>query len=116
VFQAPEATLYGRRGRVAGKHYAGPTWEALDHSKVVATKVAGFTADASAIPELLLQAASHEGSGLLSGVTFIQRLDTSGGLAPAAGCGADQVGAVARVDYTATYYFYEAAQRCTGRR
>ena len=114
VFQAPEATLYGRRGRVMGKHYAGPTWESLDHSTVVASKLAAFTADPSAIPELLLQATAHSGTGSFSDVTFIQRLDTTGGLAPAAGCAAEQVGAVARVDYTATYYFYEAARRCAG--
>ena len=114
VFQAPEATLYGRRGRVTGQHYAGPTWEGLDHSKVVATKLAGFTADPSAIPALLLQAVSHEGEGTFSEVSFIQRLDTSGGLAPADGCSADRVGALARVDYSATYYFYEAARRRCG--
>ena len=109
VFQAPEATLYGRNGRVEGKHYAGPTWESKDGSTVTASKVAAFTADPTAIPELLLKAVAHGGEdGRMSDVTFIQRLDTVGGLAPATGCDATQVGAVARIDYTATYYFYEA--------
>jgi hypothetical protein len=108
VFTAPEATLYGPHGRVAGKHYAGPTWESKDGSTVVGSKLAAFTADPTAIPELLLQAVSRTGDGRMSAVTYVQRLDTVGGLAPTSGCDAPQVGTTARVDYTATYYFYEA--------
>lgn len=107
VFTAPEAKLYDKHGREAGTHYVGPTWESTDGSKVGAAKVAGFTADPSAIPELLLQAVSHTGEGQMSEVTYIQRLDTVGGLAPTSGCDAGHETAVARVDYTATYYFYE---------
>ena len=44
-------------------------------------------------------------------VTFIHRLDTVGGLAPAASaCDAGHVGTVARIGYSATYFFYEARQ------
>jgi hypothetical protein len=109
VFKAPEANLYSH-GFLVGKHYAGPTWEFLDHSKVVATKIAGFAPDPSAIPWLMLQASSHEGRGLMSNVTYLQRFDTVGGLAPTAGCDADHVGSEARVDYTSTYLFYEASK------
>jgi hypothetical protein len=108
VFQAPEATLVDRRGHAVIQHFAGPTWEYLDKSQVVGTKIAAFTADPSAIPELLLQATGHTGKGRMAGITYIQRLDTTGGLAPTSGCDADHVGAIARVEYTATYYFYEA--------
>jgi hypothetical protein len=110
VFQAPEATLYAKHGRVAGKHYVGPTWESIDGSTVVGSKVAAFTADPTAIPELLLQAVSHTGDGRMTDVTYVQRLDTVGGLAPTTGCDATQAGVTARVDYTATYYFYVAKQ------
>lgn len=110
VFKAPEATLYAKHGGVAGKHYAGPTWESIDGSTVVGSKLAAFTADPTAIPELLLQAVSHTGDGRMTDVTYVQRLDTVGGLAPTAGCDATQVGVTARVDYTATYYFYVAKQ------
>jgi Protein of unknown function (DUF3455) len=109
VFTAPEATLYGIFGRTTGKHYAGPTWESKDGSKVVGSKLAAFTADPTAIPELLLQAVSHDGDGRMAKVTYVQRLDTVGGLAPTTGCDASSVGAVARSDYTATYYFYKPA-------
>lgn len=112
VFQAPEATLYDHRGRKVGTHYAGPTWESRDSSKVTAARVAGFTPDPTAIPALLLQANGHEGMGVMTPVTFIQRLETTGGLAPTGGCDADHVGAIARSDYTASYYFYAAKKPC----
>lgn len=112
VFQAPEATLFDHRGRNAGTHYAGPTWQSRDLSKVTAARVAGFTPDPSAIPALLLQANGHEGTGMMTPVTFIQRLETTGGLAPTSGCDAEHVGAIARSDYTATYYFYAAKKPC----
>ena len=108
MFRAPEADLFGKRGRIAGSHYAGPTWEGLDGSTVVAGRVAGVTVDATAIPWLLLQATSNTGDGRMSDVTFIQRLETVGGLAPATGCDAAHIGAVADVPYTALYAFYEA--------
>jgi hypothetical protein len=113
VFQAPEASLFDRRGRVVVKHYAGPTWESVaDGSKVVASKLQEFTADPSAIPELLLQALPHASTGIMGPITYIQRLETAGGRAPATGCDADHVGATARVDYTATYFFYEKSPNC----
>ncbi len=113
VFQAPEASLFDRRGRVVVKHYAGPTWESVaDGSKVVASKLQEFTADPSAIPELLLQALPHASTGIMGPITYIQRLETAGGRAPATGCDADHVGAAARVDYTATYFFYEKSPNC----
>ena len=108
VFRAPEAKLYSHHGKLAGTHYAGPTWQANDGSTVVASKIADYGADPSAIPWLLLGAVSHAGQGRMSDVTFIQRLETVGGKAPAAGCDASHVGETTRVDYTATYYFYEA--------
>jgi hypothetical protein len=107
VFRAPEANLYGHKGKPAGTHYAGPTWQAKDGSTVVAAKVAEYPAD-PAIPWLLLGATSHAGHGRMTDVTFIHRLETAGGKAPANGCDATHVGETLRVDYTATYYFYEA--------
>jgi hypothetical protein len=114
VFRAPEADLFGHRGRLAGSHYAGPSWEALDGSTVVAARVAGASVDASAIPWLLLQATSHTGKGRMVDVTFIQRVNTAGGLAPASGCDAASAGAVAEVEYTADYLFYEAKAKPRG--
>jgi hypothetical protein len=108
VFQAPEATLHSGCGELAGTHYAGPTWEANDGSTVKAARVSGFTPDPSAIPELLLKTTTTTGPGRMAKVTFIQRLETVGGIAPSSACDAALAGDIARVDYTATYYFYAA--------
>src|SRR5262249_20070238 len=106
VFLAPEATLYadaGCHGRV-GIHYAGPTWGSNSGSKVVGKVSQRCTPDTSAIPWLLLASASSQGPGVFDGVTFIQRVNTVGGLAPAAPGAFD--GEVRRVPYTAEYFFY----------
>ena len=108
VFRAPEAKLYGHKGKPAGTHYKGPTWEANDGSTVVATKLAESPGGPNDIPLLLLGAVSHAGTGRMSDVTFIHRLETVGGKAPTAGCDATHVSETIGVDYTATYYFYEA--------
>jgi hypothetical protein len=106
TFVEPDAVLYGPGGHVAGHHYAGPTWEANDGSTVAGTRLAGATVDATAIPWLLLQASSHAGSGRMSRVSYVQRLDTVGGLAPTSGCDAEHAAATVDVDYTAKYSFF----------
>lgn len=107
TLQAPEALLYNHRGKEVGSHYAGPTWEYKDGSLVVGTKLAAFTPDTTAIPWLLLEATGHSGEGKMEDVTYVQRLDTEGGLAPdAATCTADTVGAVVPVEYVASYYYF----------
>jgi hypothetical protein len=108
TFKAPQATLFAEKGSEIGKHYAGPTWELDDGSKVVGSvleKVAAPNA-AQDIPWLLLQVTSESGSGELSGVRYVQRLDTAGGDAAAADCNAGSAGQDAQVDYQADYYFW----------
>jgi uncharacterized protein (TIGR03000 family) len=112
VLKAPEADLFDERGEKIGKHYAGPgpTWEANDGSKVVGKKLAGHAAPGGdAIPWLLLEAKPEQEKGVLGKVTYIQRVDTRGGLAPAEGADKDHAGKEARVSYEATYAFYGAA-------
>jgi hypothetical protein len=111
VFRAPEAELFDTAGRKIGKHYAGPTWEAEDGSKVVAeVKGRDDGPDANAIPWLLLTAKSASGSGSFGRTQVIQRINTVGGKAPATGCDQAQAGKVARVPYKATYYLYAPAR------
>lgn len=108
-FVAPDATLFsdaGYNGEV-GIHYAGPTWEAVDGSKVTAAVINKCSPYPGAIPWLLL-GANSQGNGRFAGVTHIQRVNTIGGTAPAE-AGA-YVGAEARVPYTAEYYFHRLAQ------
>jgi hypothetical protein len=109
TLQAPEATLSGPGGEAAGTHGAGPTWTATDGSAVVGAKAGAASPDATAIPWLLLRVTSHAGLGRMAEVSFIQRVATSGGLAPPTGCDAGHAGATVRVPYRATYCFHRAA-------
>ncbi len=107
VFKAPEADLFDLSGKKIGRHYAGPTWESSDGSKVVGeVKARDDGPAATAIPWLLLAAKSTSGNGALGRTQSIQRLYTVGGKAPAGGCSKAQLGKEARVPYKATYYFY----------
>jgi hypothetical protein len=110
VFVAPEAVLFAdaEYRDPIGIHYAGPTWVSVSGSKVVGTVRERCTPDPAAIPWLLLGAVSLEGSGAFDRVTFIQRVNTVGGLAPT-NPGASP-GEVARVPYTTEYSFYQAQE------
>ena len=110
AFRAPEAALVDRSGHSLGKHYAGPTWESTDGSSVVGeVKARDPGPNPSAIPWLLLGAKSTSGAGVFSATRSVQRVQTVGGVAPAEPCTAANAGQVARVPYTAAYYFYRAA-------
>ncbi len=105
-FVGPTAELYANArgdGKV-GIHYAGPTWVSKSGSGVVGRVVDKCTPDAGAIPWLLLSAVSSRGPGIFEGTTYIQRIHTTGGLAPTTPGTA--YGDMARVPYTAEYAFY----------
>lgn len=107
VLDRPQAELIDENGAVVGKHYKGPVWEAADGSKVGGQAQQRANAPhANAVPWLLLKAASHDGAGTFARVTYIQRVDTEGGMAPAAGCDKSNLGVEASADYQATYFFY----------
>jgi hypothetical protein len=107
VLKAPEAELFDESGAKIGRHYAGPTWESADGSRVVG-EVMQRSPVQGAVPWLLLRAKSNEGTGAFASVKYIQRVDTAGGIAPSAGCDAAHAGAEASVDYSANYHFYGA--------
>ena len=105
--KAPEAQLFDKDGRPFGKHLAGPSWEASDGSRVVGRAVANAPSpDADSIPWLLVNIVNHQGTGVLSRATSIQRINTKGGKAPASGCDAAHAGEEVRVPYSADYLFY----------
>jgi hypothetical protein len=124
VFVGPEATLEDCMGNPVGLHFASeggaaqPEWMTTgDNSYVIAKKALlpeggvnnGFTPDGGiGVPWLLLKAFINADAGTLSQVTYIQRLDTDGGLTPAnSTCGTDfAAGATQKVNYTADYYFF----------
>jgi len=106
VLSGPDAMLSDEAGRQVGSHFAGPTWQWSDGSRVTGRAVANATPDSESIPWLLLAAASHESEGVMKNVFSIQRLHTKGGRAPASGCTASRKDEKMRVHYTAEYYFY----------
>jgi hypothetical protein len=109
---APEAELKDCASVKIGTHFASaagataPEWMTTDGTYVIGARKAAYTADASAIPWLLLQVTSHGGTGILAKALYVQRLNTVGGKAPATGCGPSSVGTTTKVGYTADYWFY----------
>lgn len=105
-FREPVATLLDG-GNTVGVHYAGPHWQLVDGSTVLAT-VAGRAPGATAkdIPLLRLDVSSHRGAGRLAGVTTIQRLNTRGGALEGA---CEISGAFINVPYSADYAFLRKA-------
>jgi hypothetical protein len=104
VFLQPDAILR-HHGRAEVLHTKGPVWTSVvDGSSVSAAAVANSPVP-NAIPELLLQSTGNRGPGLLSAVTYIQRLRTTGGLAPTGSC---TDGTTVSVPYTANYAFWVA--------
>jgi Protein of unknown function (DUF3455) len=115
AFVGPEANLYATASEgapVAGTHFAGPSWKlSKDNSTIVGDGANAQRANApdpaAAVPWLLIPKKSAEGAGAFSRVTFVQRVETVGGVAPpAASCTTSNDGTVQKVPYTARYHFY----------
>jgi hypothetical protein len=114
TLHAPVARLSNQDTQDVGKHFggvdaglpAGPYWQSYrDRSRVHGGEALRAPApDPNAIPWLRLTALDRSGSGVFSAITYIHRVDTTGGLAPAGSC---DPGAIRAVPYTANYYFYE---------
>ncbi|WP_369037260.1 MULTISPECIES: DUF3455 domain-containing protein [Streptomyces] len=106
----PAATLWAKNDhsrRTVALHSRGPVWvSTIDGSAVNAAAIAN-SPKTGTIPELLLQSTATRGTGTFAGVSYIQRLNTQGGVAPTTACtGTDQVS----VPYSATYTFYKPAK------
>ena len=102
AFREPIATLM-LDGKTVGRHYAGPNWEHSDGSAVVG-KASGNAPGATPndIPWLKLSVVSQRGSGVLTGVTTVQRINTQGGKLDGA---CDKPGATRSAPYSADYVF-----------
>lgn len=109
-FKGPRADLFAEEsyhGEV-GSHFAGPHWQSKGGSKVKAEAIQGksCTPDPAAIAWLLLRAIEKTDFGMFRDVTFIQRVNTTGGLKPTDP--GTLHGEIKEVEYTAEYYFYKA--------
>ena len=128
----PQATLFNDHDRQVITHFLSPnpiedgmprvTWQ---HSRDTST-VWAFATPATtstdpafvapgAIPWLLLEVVGAQdgptGGDKLTATTFIQRLNTSGGVASSTGCTlSTDVGTRDLVPYTADYFFYKATK------
>ncbi len=101
-FREPVATLI-ENGKTMGRHYAGPTWELADGSRVMgklAARAAGATP--KDIPWLKLDGVEPRGTGVLTGVTAIQRINTRGGQLEGA---CEKAGDTFAAPYAADYVF-----------
>jgi hypothetical protein len=102
AFREPIATLIVD-GKTVGRHYAGPNWEHSDGSAVVGKAIANAPgATANDIPWLKLEVTSRRGSGVLAGVTTVQRINTQGGKLEGA---CDKIGGFKSAPYAAEYVF-----------
>ena len=104
----PDAVLVDADGTTFGTHGAGPTWTAADGSSIKADGAHPVVVvkRSASVPALLLNVTSSTGTGALSGVRFVRRWDTEGGVAPATGCDASNANAHVAVHYSAIYTFY----------
>lgn len=105
TFLQPDATLEHRGQEV--RHTKGPTWTSVTDGSSVTAAVRDSMPRADTIAWLLLKSTGNRGPGLLGEVTYIQRLNTTGGLAPAGSC---TDGVTEAVPYTADYTFWVASQ------
>lgn len=108
TFVVPAATLYDDGKKEVGKYYGGPTWESKDGSKVTGKQVAVAPNSAGNLPLQLVKANPATGDGAMTGVSYIQRLNTVGGAAPSKVCDTASAGQEMKVAYQADYVFYTA--------
>jgi hypothetical protein len=102
AFREPIATLMAD-GKTVGRHYAGPNWEHADGSAVVGKAIGNAPGAApNDIPWLKLEVVSKRGSGILTPVTTVQRINTQGGKLDGA---CDKAGATRSAPYAADYVF-----------
>ena len=121
----PEATLFSDNDKQVTTHFFSPnpvehgtvraTWQhSRDSSTVWGGQATSAIVSQDAIPWVRLPAAGVQdgptGGHTLTPTTFIQRLNTVGGVAPFEGCALlSDVGKKAFVPYTADYFFYKKA-------
>ncbi|WP_410644629.1 DUF3455 domain-containing protein [Amycolatopsis sp. lyj-346] len=99
------AAVLSKHGKPVALHSKGPVWTSIVDGSTVGAAAAASSPRTGTIPELLLKANLNTGDGTFAKVTYIQRLHTRGGVAPAGTCTA---GAQTAVRYWADYAFWAA--------
>jgi hypothetical protein len=106
VFRLPEADLVDASGKAVVRHGANFSFEHTDGSRLLGTIVDYDDAPVSTNLRWLLLSARSFGQGALTGVTYVQRVNTNGGMPPAR-CDASQQNRLLRVDFSADFVFYK---------
>ncbi|QIP08845.1 DUF3455 domain-containing protein [Bradyrhizobium symbiodeficiens] len=102
AFREPIATLLSE-GKTIGRHYAGPNWELADSSAVVGKVIGNAPGTTAAdIAWLKLEVTARRGSGTLTPVTTVQRINTHGGKLDGS---CDKAGEFRSAPYSAEYVF-----------
>jgi hypothetical protein len=101
VFLEPVAQLHDQSP--VAIHFRGPSWESTRDGSLVEAETVASSPVVGSIPQLLLHETSTRGSGIFGSVTYVQRLDTVGGVKPSSAC---MNGQTQGVPYTAEYRFY----------
>lgn len=110
TFAGPDAALNDKSGKQVGKYFGPPaTWQAMDGSKITGTQVAVAPSNPTSLPYQLVKANPAMGSGAMTGVTYVQRTNLTGGIAPNSACTPANKGAKQDVQYKADYLFWKAA-------
>lgn len=106
VFRLPEADLVDASGKPVIRHGANFSFEHVDGSRLLGSVVDFDDApDANNLRWLLFSARSF-GQGILTGVNYVQRVNTIGGMPPPR-CEAGQQNRLLRVDFSAEFVFYK---------
>jgi hypothetical protein len=106
VLLGPDAGLKDRSGKTVGRYYGPPaTWEGSEGSRITGAQLAVAPNGEGNIPLQLVKA--NAGTGSMQGVSYVQRVATRGGVAPAAACGQANEGGKQLVRYSADYIFYK---------
>ena len=109
TFVGPKAVLNDRSGKQVGTYFGPPaTWQAKDGSTITGTQLAVAPSGAGNLPYQLVKANPAEGKGVMSGVSYIQRVALKGGVAPNTECTAANKGKQEVVKYQADYIFWAA--------
>jgi len=110
MFVGPQADLNSRSGVKLGAYFGPPaTWKANDGSHITGKQLAVAPGEKGSIPMQLVQANPAVGQGAMTGITYVQRVQTKGGVAPVVSCDSGQLGRKEIVKYQADYIFWKAA-------
>jgi hypothetical protein len=109
LMSSTQAVLIDSDGKEVGQHSSSPSkWSHADGSFVTGSQVAVSPNGEKNLPFQLVKADTAGGQGILTTVSYVQRLNTQGGSAPRSPCTESREGEQAEVAFTASFRFWKA--------